>query len=150
MGAGALAAAVAACARRRGEVELGCPVQPAGFTAVSLRLGRAVGDSPQGLGTLVVVLTSGTADAAPIRVASVTLHADTTLQDRSTAIRSTQTGADGVVRWDSLPVGHYGVSVRRIGYAWLRQSVVVRDGYADTLNVRLRQDPACLMESNAT
>lgn len=111
----------------------------------SIRSGQGAGsrEAGAGLGSVTMRVSRVTDQNAGLRNVIVSLHADPDVSNPDEYLRRSATDAAGLVRWDSVPAGRYGVWARAIGYDGLRGRIVVRAGRADTVQVALRGRTLC-------
>ena len=82
---------------------------------------------------------------APVLAAAVALRAgDRTLPPASPS--SPNADSTGLHRFDAVPAGDYVLWARRVGYRTLKEAVEVRLGHTDTLHVRWRVQPICVVQ----
>lgn len=136
----------ASCAFRRETVLPwdGCS-RVAGETTFAMRRSQPADPASRVARTgAMVFLVAGNDPLEPAVSARVELLVDTLALARTRAIRAGDADSRGYLRWDSLPVGRYGLFVGRIGYDLIRRPVEVRAGAIDTFDVTLRWRQICM------
>ena len=123
-----------------------CPYRPEGVAGIETHLSGALRNdvAMPGLGGAVIHVVFRGADSSRAVEGSVTLHADRTLKQLGRAVRAASSEQAGMVAWDSIPAGTYGLLVRAIGFDVFRGELTIRAGYTDTSIVEMRSNPQCM------
>jgi len=115
-----------------------------GVPAAARRLGAGVdaGAAARGEGALVVRLVEGTPGRPPVATAQLAF-AIPARPDSLWTFPGAE-GPAGVHAAPRVPAGAYLLQVRRIGYVQRRDTVAVRAGRADTVDVDLEVEQLCV------
>lgn len=100
-------------------------------------------EAGEGMGSLVIRATRVRDQTAGLQKVIVSLHADPRVSNPDESLRRSGMDGAGIVRWDSIPAGTYGVFARAIGHDGLRGRIVVRAGHVDTVQAALRGRTRC-------